>query len=156
MGEHLILKSIEYLAYIVTIIVFPLLVYQIWVVQQAVSSQNNIALSTLFFNDVNTGIIDALDTGVPILTIHKGKYTKAQLDNYLGDFETIDSAYGEGLLSENEFCASFSYYVTLTSQNPEVEAYLASSRKQDTGFFGGLSDLVNVVAKSKNVNCHKK
>jgi hypothetical protein len=121
-----------------------------------VSSQNNIALSTLFFNDVNTGIIDALETGGPILSIHEGKYTNAQLDNYLGDFETIDSAHSEGLLSEDEFCVSFSYYVTLTSQNPEVKAYLASNREQDTGFFGGLSDLVNVVAKSKNVNCHRK
>jgi hypothetical protein len=163
MSEHPAhFKRSENWAYIVTIIGFTVLVlsiflvfYQIGELRQVVSSQNNIALSTMFFNDVNTGIIDALETGGPILTVHKGKYTKAQLDNYLGDFETIDSAYSEGLLSEDEFCVSFSYYVTLTSQNDEVKAYLTSSRKQDSGFFGGLSHLVNVVAKSKKLNCHK-
>jgi hypothetical protein len=115
MNEHPThFKCIEYWAYIFTIIGFPILVasmffvfYQIGELRQVVSSQNNIALSTLFLNDVNTGIIDALEAGGPILIVHKGKYTNAQLDNYLGDFETIDSVYIEGLLSKRILCLIF-------------------------------------------------
>ena len=155
-------EKLERWAYIVTIVGFPFLVlsmvsvfYQIGELRQVVSSQNNIALSAEFFNDVNTGIIDAVENNKPILVEHKGRYTVAQLDNYLGNFETIDSAYREGLLSEDELCVSFSYYISVTSQNPEIQAYLKTSRKQDSGFFRGFSDLLGIVAKSENANCHK-
>ena len=58
----------------------------------------------------------------PILA-PEGKFTEAQLDNYLEDFEIIEEVYEEGLLSEAQLCM-FSYYVTLTANNKEISDYI--------------------------------
>jgi hypothetical protein len=101
----------------------------------------------MFLRDANTGIINAIEKrNGKILTEH----TTTQLDNYLGDFETIDQAYREGLLTPDELCTSFSYYVTATSKNEEVQKYMA----ENSEFFGGLKDLEAVVKHSTNKNCH--
>lgn len=147
-------ETLERIAYIVAIIGFPLLLlstigvfYQLTEIRRVAASQNNIALSTMFLRDANTGIINAIEK-------KDGKileqYTTTQLDNYLGDFETIDQVYREGLLTEDELCTSFSYYVTATTQSEEVQKYVIAN----PGFFGGLKDLEAVVKNSTNKNCH--
>ena len=150
-------KHLEKAAYIVTIVSLPILVvslllgyFQLKDLKQAVSSQNNISLNTMFFNDTNTGIIDAIENAKPILVEHNGKYTDAQLDNYLGDFESVDQAYDEKLLTEDELCVSFSYYIASTTQNTEIKNYIASNRS----FFSGLAALAGIVSESKDTNCH--
>ncbi len=117
------------------------------------ASENNIALNSAFFNNTNTKIIDAIESKQPILTENHGQYTDAQLDNYLGEFDTVESSYDEGLLSEPDLCDSFSYFIGITSKNPEIQNYIASSQKSDSGFFIGLTDLAKVVSHSKNENC---
>lgn len=114
-----------------------------------VSSQNNIALSAMFFDSINTGIISNIENGQPILVENKGKFTDAELDNYLGDFDTIDDAYAAGLLSMGQLCDSFSYYVTATWDDAEVQKYLA----ENTAYFKGLPHLVHIVASSTDSGC---
>jgi hypothetical protein len=90
--------TLERVAFIVAIVGFPLLListgavlYQFIEVRHIASAQNHILLSTLFFRDANTEIIDAIemnavDENTQILKDHGGKYSNTRLDNYLGDF----------------------------------------------------------------------
>jgi hypothetical protein len=119
--------------------------------REAVSAQDNIALNAEFFNDTNTGIIADLENNQPILVENKGRYTDVQLDNYLGDFDTITDAYNEGLLSEMNLCDSFSYYIGITASSSEVQKYMTT---EGLDYYSGLPDLTKVVNASKNPNCH--
>jgi hypothetical protein len=157
---HIKTETLEWIAYIVAIIGFPLLIastfiaiYQIHETNRAVSAQNNIALNTMVFNsDKNSAIIDAIEKGDKILKENGGKFLDSQLDSYLGDYETIFQAYDEGYLSEDELCTSFSYYVAAIFKNKEIQDYM--SGKENEEFFEGLSDLNKLVQRSKNRNCH--
>jgi hypothetical protein len=116
-------------------------------------NQSNISLNSLFFNAINTQIINAIESGGLILVENGGHFTDAQLDNYLGEFDTIESAYKKGLLSEFDLCDSFSYYLQITNRNSEIQRYIAEEQKQDPGFFVSFQDLVKIAANSKNENC---
>jgi hypothetical protein len=150
-------ETLERIAYIFAIVGFPLLLlstlgvlYQLLVVTRIASSQNNIALNTMFFHsDSNNGIIDAIENGKDILKKNHGEFNNTQLDNYLGDFDTIYQAYAEGLLSPDELCTSFSHYITTANENKEVAEYI----KENTKFFGGIILLKDIVAKIPNENC---
>lgn len=123
----------------------------LWLIKDAhdqTSAQINIALNGQFFTPDNGAIAGAIERGQAILQ-PKGKFTTDQLDIYLGEFDVIDSAYQEGLLSESDLCDSFSYYIASTSENKEINDYLNSNQ----GFFGGIQDLAEVVKNSQNVNC---
>ncbi len=156
-SQHFKTETLERIAYIVAIVGFPLLLlstigvfYQLTEIKRIASSQNNIALSTMFLRDANAGIINAIKKkGGEILIEHGGQYTTTQLDNYLGDFETIDQVYREGLLTEDELCTSFSYYVTATTKNEKVQKYLIENPE----FFSGLKHLEAMVKNSTNKNC---
>jgi hypothetical protein len=159
--RHIKKDTLERVALLVTIVGFPLLIistigvfYQLVVVEQIASSSNNIALSAMFFRDSNIAIISAIESNDPdhktqILKENNGTFASTQLDAYLGDFETIDQAYVEGLLTEDELCTSFSYYVTATAKSEEVQNYLADNPE----FFGGLKRLQVVVTNSKRKEC---
>ena len=117
--------------------------------------QNNINLNSMFFNGANTKIIDVIENSQPILKESKGSSSDAQLDNYLGMFDTIESSYERDSLSESDLCDSFSYYINMTSKNVEIEKYIINSQKEDSGFFVSLADLEKIVQNSKNKNCKK-
>jgi hypothetical protein len=112
-------------------------------------------LTTRFFNPTNTGIIDAIENWKPILA-PRGKFTEAQLDNYLADFDTIDEVYEEGLLTEPQLCM-FSYYITLTATNKEISGYIAKIRRAQTPgskpFFMGYYRIAGLVGKSRLPGC---
>lgn len=128
---------------------------QLTAIQKVADSQNNIALNAEFFNDpTNIGIINDLYNSAPILVEHGGQYNDAQLDKYLGDFDTISDAYDEGFLSQADLCDSFSYYITATIQNKEVQRYMAAEARQDTAYFSGLPELNTDVANSTDTDCH--
>lgn len=156
--------NLEKWAAIVTIIGLPLLLIslgfayvldqrtndQLTELTKVASSENNILLNTMFFNDhTNIAILADIDDGKPILEINGGRFTEEQLDKYLGDFDTVDLAYQEGLLSANELCDSFSYYVTDTMGDAEIKHYL----DQNTDYFPGIFDLNKIVASSTNQYC---
>jgi hypothetical protein len=111
--------------------------------------QSNIALNGQFYTPDNEALAGAIDRGDPILH-PKGKFTTDQLDTYLGNFDEIDATYNEGLLSEDDLCNSFSYYIQITAKNAEVQKYVADNHLAPDG----LTSLVNVVNNSKDKNCH--
>ena len=129
--------------------------YQFIEVRHIASSQNNILLSNLFFRNANTEIIDAIEVNAidgktQVLKEHGGEFSKTRLDNYLGDFDTIDQVYKEGLLTEVEMCRSFSYYVRATLKNDEINNYMAAN----PDYFDGIKELAAAVANSKLKTCH--
>jgi hypothetical protein len=153
--------TLERVAFFVAIVGFPLLListgavlYQFVEVRHIASSQNHIQLSILFFRNANTEIIDAIeisaiDGKTQILQDHGGKYTNTRLDNYLGDFDIVDQVYRERLLTEDEMCRTFSYYVIATLKNEEIKRYMANNLT----YFDGIRDLETAVEKSKSKNC---
>lgn len=121
--------------------------------RKSVSTQNNIALTGQFFNSMNTKIIAAIENGNPILTENHGQFTDAQLDNYLGDLDTIQASYDNGLLGVSDLCDSFSYYIKKTNQDKEIQNYIAGQQKLYPGTFTSLGYLAKIVASSSNPNC---
>jgi hypothetical protein len=95
-------ETLERWAYVSTVIGVPFLLaalllayFQVRDTNKAARLTNFITLTSEFFNPTNTGIISVIEAGEPILVENKGKYTDAQLDNYLGEFDTIYTAYME-------------------------------------------------------------
>jgi hypothetical protein len=155
-------RQLERAAHVATIIGVPLVLltvlfgyFQILDSNRAERLTNFITLTTRFFDPINTDIIDAIENWKPILR-PRGKFTEAQLDNYLADFDSIDEVYEEGFLSEAQLCM-FSYYITLTATNKEISEYITKVRRAQTAgskpFFGGYYKLVELVEKSKLPEC---
>ena len=155
-------EQLERAAHAATIIGVPLFLltvllgyFQILEGNRAARLTNFIALTNRVFNPANTEIIDAIENWKPILA-PAGKFTEAQLDNYLADFDTIDEVYQEGLLTEPQLCM-FSYYITLTATNKEILDYIKKIRQAQTAtskpFFVGYYRLVELVRKSRIPDC---
>jgi hypothetical protein len=153
---------LERVAHVATILGVPLVFltvlfgyFQVLDGNRAARLTNFITLTTRFFNPTNTEIIDAVENWRPILP-PKGKFTEAQLDNYLADFDTIDEAYDEGFLSEPQLCM-LSYYITLTATNKEISNYIAKVRRlqraEATPWFVGYYRLVELVQNSRLPDC---
>jgi len=137
-------------AELITIIGFPVLIFSLYQLRKIARSQNNISINMMMFNDAtNVGIMDVIQKGMPILKEQeehkehegmsilkeqKGKFTSAQLDKYLGDFETLSMVYREGLLTEEQMEESFSYYIEQLGQNLEVKKYLESYPRYFLGY----------------------
>jgi hypothetical protein len=154
--------QLERAAHAATIIGVPLVLltvlfgyFQLLDNNRAARLTNFITLTTRFFNPANTAIIDAIENWKPILA-PKGKFTEADLDNYLADFDTIDEVYEESLLSETQLCM-FSYYIALTATNKEISKYIAKVRQLQTAgskpWFVGYYRLVELVGKSRLPEC---
>jgi hypothetical protein len=121
--------------------------------RKGISTQNNIALTSQFFNNADTKIITAIENGNPILTENRGQFLDAQLDNYLGNFDTIQDSYDNGLLSQDDLCDSFSYYIGITNQDTEVQNYIAEQQKLYPGSFTSLGYLEKIVSNSSDSSC---
>jgi hypothetical protein len=87
------------------------------------------------------------------LTVYSdGQFSSAQLDKYLGDFETVQEAYQEGLLSVEQLCTSFSTYIREAEGNREVADYV----KANSQHFDALPKLLAIINdKSKTVEICK-
>ncbi len=153
-------EALERAAYVVAIVGFPLLlvstVVAIWQIRETkliVSSQNNIALNAMIFdNDRNSAIVDTIESGDKILKENGGKFADSQLDSYLGDYEIVFQASKEGYLSEEELCVTFSYYIAAIFKDKEVIDFM--NRKNNADYFAGLYALNDKIKQSKNENCH--
>jgi hypothetical protein len=154
---------LERAAHAATIIGVPLVLltvlfgyFQILDSNRAARLTNFITLTARFFDSTNTEIIDALENWKPIL-LPAGKFTEAQLDNYLADFDIIDEVFEEDLLTEAQLC-EFSYYIKLTATNKEISRYIVKIRRAQAAgskpFFVGYDRLVDLVRNSRLPDCH--
>lgn len=148
------LVRLTWVLVVLTITLIGMTYFLMVAAKEQTSSQNNIALNALFFTPENMNIVNAIENSQPILTENHGQNTDIELENYLNEFDTIESSYDEGYLSQSDLCDSFSYYINATSKNTEVQNYILGQQKIDSGFFMSLSDLENIVTTSKNINCH--
>jgi hypothetical protein len=151
-------ETLERWAYIAAIVGVPLFLISLVVayiqirdVVRVAKLQNTISLNAEFFNPSNTAVISAMEKHKPILIENGGTLSNVQLDNFLGDFETIASAYNQDLLSEDDLCISFSYYADEAGKNAEIQKYI--HRKENSDFFAGFVEIVKTVQHSKDANC---
>lgn len=76
----------------------------------------------------NPQISNAVETpSVPILQ-PKGQFTTSQLEEWLGEYDTIGELYAEGLINSRMAYDLFSYDAKLAYQNPEIMGYLKTMR----------------------------
>lgn len=149
-------KGLFYLTLVLvifTIVTVVLTAFLIIDAREQTASQNNISLSALFFNTDNTGIIDAIENARSILVEDHGKYTDAQLDNYLGSFDTVETALDSHLLDESDFCDSFSYFIGITVKDAEIQKYIAEQQQTDHEYYSSLRSLANNISNSSDRNC---
>ena len=149
-------KKLVQLTWVVIIFTIILVVLTVFIIRddhKQAQLQNNIALNSMFFGPINTGIIETIENKQHILLENNGKYNDAQLDNYLGSFDTIESSLDDNLLSESDFCDSFSYFINITNNNSEIKNYVSTQQKQDSEFFTSLKVLADKVKNSRNANC---
>jgi hypothetical protein len=148
----------------VTVVGFPLLLLSVWFayhldlkisqqldeIKRIAQSENGIALNTMVFNDYsNADIIRTIQNDKPLLIDNGGRYTTADLDKYLGAFNTVALVYRDGFLSDDHLCASFAFYVKEAHQNAEVQKYIIENPE----YFGGFRDLLTVMKNSNSPLC---
>ena len=135
-----ILKVIECVVIIITAVIayraFKEANIQLKITSKGISEQLTESYNRDISNSINTGIVDDIDLGKPILQEHKGKYTDYQLENFLSIYEGIDEALRSNQIDQSDFCDLFSYYLNETTQNKEIQNYI-----QKYGYFEGYEDL---------------
>lgn len=131
-----------------------LMVVQILDARHAIPVQNALTLDAAFFNNANSvAVIKTLDDGGPLLVEHKGPLTDTQLDQYLDGFETVAGVWGAHQLREADLCDGFKHYVDQVFANREVVAYIATARREDPQYWGGLDEIHHAMQASKDPNC---
>jgi hypothetical protein len=94
---------------------------------------------------INLRLEDALDSdpATPILKEHGGKFTDEQLDGYLGEYETLDDLYRNGLITCRMMYNEFSYDIETAYKNRDVMAHVAEVQKEesDPTIWQGFLDL---------------
>jgi hypothetical protein len=68
----------------------------------------------------NFEISTAIESASKLLKKNGGKFTEGQLDDYLGQYDTLYYLYGQGLINEQMIYNLFSYDLGLAHGNREV------------------------------------
>lgn len=118
--------------------------------------QEDRKFSTLFrledrlLNSTNQSIYSATEHNKPILKDNGGKFSTDDLDQYLNDLTSIESAYDRKLIDMSSAYEWFAEYFEMASQNKEVNDYLASIRKESPDYYDGFE------AFSSEINAYGK
>jgi hypothetical protein len=101
---------------------------------------------------VNRDLVDALDSEptTPILRKSGGRFTVERLGDYLGEYETLDDFYRDGLITCRMMYTEFSYDLEKAYQNKDVMAEVAEERKNDPTVWQGFLDLGGKFDKGYN------
>ena len=85
----------------------------------------------------------ASDPATPILKRRKGggRFTVAQLDSYLGQYETLDDLYRSNLINCRMMYNEFSGELEDAYKNKDVMTEVAEERKDDPTVWQGFLDL---------------
>jgi len=130
LGE--ILRFIEVLAIVVAT---TFAAFQLRILRLQNSADLTLRLGQELAAGVNQDLVDALDSDptTPILKRPKGggTFTVGQLDWYLGEYETLDDLYRNGLITCPMMYNEFSYDLEKAYKNKDVMAQVAKERKDD-------------------------
>ena len=98
-----------------------------------------------FFNDRNASIIRDIDNDNRILQINGGRFTAADLDDYLGIIELISLFIDKGSLTKDTVDSMFGYYIVKTWNNQEIQNYINNLRQHENNneYYSGVEELAN-------------
>ncbi len=117
---------------------------------RALRLQNSADLTLRLNQEFETGarpdILNALDSdpSTPIIKRsmkNSGAFTVAQLGDYLGQYETLDDLYRNGLITCRMLYNEFSYDLEKAYKNRDVITEVAEERKDDPSIWTGFLDL---------------
>lgn len=92
-------------------------------------------------SETNFKIITLIENNQPILIENGGKFSSAELDNYLSTLELLSNVYFNRLITDDMLYNAFDYTIIKTYQNKEITDYLKKIRQEDPMFFMGFESL---------------
>ena len=117
-------------------------------------------LGLQFDTRINTGvnfeISGAIEDDAKLLKKHDGKFTEAQLDDYLGQYDALYYLYAQGLVNEQMIFALFSYDIGLAYKNHEVQEYVREVQAKDASLFVGFNKLAQTIETWKSAGRVKR
>lgn len=99
-------------------------------------------------------ILDTEDKTIKIFQ-PEGPFSVADVDRYLGTFETLGSLYRKGLITCDMFKTDFSYYVQKEYLNEEIRGYINDVDADGQKLWPNLVFIGSHFANEKNINCSK-
>lgn len=102
-------------------------------------------------------ISQALDTEDKTVKIFQpeGPFSVADVDRYLGTFETLGSLYKNGLITCDMFKTDFSYYVQKEYLNEEIRGYINDVDADGQELWPNLVFVGSHFANEKKIDCSK-
>jgi len=110
------------LATVITVIV---LTYQVYLNRKTVLADFTFKLhEAFFFKPINQQIIRAIEREKKIFKENGGKFSREDIDDFLGYFELMSIYWKLGILKLELINDMFGYYIRNTYENEEIQAYL--------------------------------
>ncbi len=115
-----------------------------------------------FNKELRSGIYlnlaDDIANNVPLFKQKGGKYSEAEIDNYLLIWEMLNNVYEQKLITHDMLYDTFSYDLENAYCNSEIKNFIQQARKDsvpaDAGLYGGFSQLASqFVVEDKMTNC---
>jgi hypothetical protein len=99
----------------------------------------------------NSQLAEAIENNQPVFITNGGKFTTADVDNYLTNYELLNSTFQAGLIDNDMLYNGFSYDLVKTYRNPEIKSYIDQIRKtnNDNQLFAGFEQLAKAVQNAK-------
>ena len=131
-----------------SVIQFFIIVWGVWFsaaqfrdVRNMQSAQLMLSFNKDLSSDKNSKILTAIENNQPIFKEAGGEFDSTDMDNYLSNFELLNSTYLADLMTDDMIFNTFYYSVVKTYQNQEIQNYLKTIRKEDQYFFAGFERL---------------
>lgn len=108
-------------------------------------------LGLQFDQRINTGvnfeINSAIESSSHLLKTSGGKFTESQIENYLGQYDTLYYLYRQDLINEQMIYNLFAFDVALAHKNQEIMGFLKRVRSgnRDPALFVGFDKLADLV-----------
>ncbi len=99
-------------------------------------------------------ILDTEDKTIKIFQ-PEGPFSVADVDRYLGTFETLGSLYRKGLITCDMFKTNFSYYVQKEYLNEEIRGYINDVDADGQKLWPNLVFIGSHFANEKKIDCSK-
>jgi hypothetical protein len=127
--------------------------HQLQLAQRSESASLGLQFDERINKGINLEISDAIQTPSKLLEKNGGKFTERQLEDYLGQYDTLYYLYAQGLINEQMTYNLFAFDVALAHQNQEVQDYLQKVRTEakDVTLYVGFDKLAQVI-KSWNAD----
>jgi len=85
--------------------------------------------------------LDTTDINVKIFRSHGGPFSDGLVEDYMGEYETIDNLYTKGLIDIEMIRNSFSYNLEQDYLNKDIQSVIAKEQKEDTDLWSGFQHL---------------